>query len=134
MKGRVLAAGHASGAVLRLEEPLSLWGGLDPASGLIIDPHHPMRGTDLTGRVLVMRVARGSSSSSSVLAEAARAGHAPAAVLLGEPDLILAVGSAVAAELYGLRIPVVVLDARDLERLPDRERVTVLEDGEVRIG
>jgi len=134
MNGRVLASGTASGRVLRLEEPLSLWGGLDPASGLIIDSHHPARGTDVTGRVLVMRVARGSSSSSSVLAEAARAGHAPAAVLLGEQDLILAVGSAVAGELYGRRIPVVVLDPADLERLRDGDDVTVREDGEVRIG
>lgn len=95
---------------LVLDEPLSLWGGIDPASGRIIDAQHPQRGAGVAGRVLVMRGARGSSSSASVLAEAARLGTAPAAIVLGEPDLILAIGSAVAEELYGVTIPVVVLD------------------------
>lgn len=94
---------------LVLDEPLSLWGGVDPASGEIIDVHHPQRGANVSGRVLVMPAGRGSSSSASVLAEAVRAGTAPAAIVLGEPDLILSIGSAVAEELYGVRVPVVVL-------------------------
>ncbi|MEO8247277.1 MAG: DUF126 domain-containing protein, partial [Chloroflexota bacterium] len=96
------------GPALVLDEPLSLWGGLDPASGVIVDARHPQRGSSVSGWVLVMRAVRGSSSSSSVLAEAARAGTAPLAIVLGERDLILAVGGAVAAELYGVHIPVVV--------------------------
>lgn len=94
---------------LVLDEPLSLWGGVDPASGEIIDVHHPQHGANVSGRVLVMPAGRGSSSSASVLAEAVRAGTAPAAIVLGEPDLILSIGSAVAEELYGVRVPVVVL-------------------------
>jgi hypothetical protein len=94
---------------LVLEEPLSLWGGVDPASGEIIDVHHPQRGANVAGRVLVMPSGRGSSSSASVLAEAVRAGTAPAAIVLGEADLILSIGSAVAEELYGRRVAVVVL-------------------------
>ena len=79
-----------------LDEPLSLWGGLDPATGEIVDVHHPQRGANLSGRVVVLPAARGSSSSASVLAEAARAGTAPAAIVLREPDLILAIGAFVA--------------------------------------
>lgn len=97
---------------LVLSEGLSLWGGMDPASGELIDAHHPQRGVNLAGRVVVMPSARGSSSSASVLAEAVRAGTAPAAFVLSEPDLILAIGSAVAEELYGVSVPVIVL-ARD---------------------
>lgn len=134
MNGRVLAPGAATGAALRLDEPLSLWGGLDPATGRIIDSHHPRHGEEVAGRVLVMRAARGSSSSSSVLAEAVRAGRAPVAILLGEPDLILAVGSVVAAELYGQRIPVLVLSTNDLAAIGDGAALTVTEDGAVRIG
>ncbi len=105
---RVLAPGVASGVVLVLGEPLSFWGGLDPASGLLIDVHHPQAGASLTGRVLVMPSGRGSSSSSYVLAEAIRAGTAPAAVVLAESDSIVALGSIVASELYGIHVPVVV--------------------------
>jgi len=134
VKGRVLADGVADGVALVLDEPLSLWGGVDPASGAIVDVRHPQLGTTVTGRVLVMRSVRGSSSSSSVLAEAVRAGSAPAAILLGEPDLILAVGAAVAEELYGIRVPVLHLPVADLDAIADGASVSIREGGEVTLG
>ena len=114
------------GRALVLAEPLSLWGGMDPATGRLIDAHHPQRGANLASRVLVMPSGRGSSSSASVLAEAVRAGTAPAAIVLSEPDLILAIGAAVAEELYARVVPVVVISAVELEE--------ILEGVEVRIG
>lgn len=131
MKGRVLAAGTAAARALVLREPLSLWGGMDPATGELIDAHHPQRGVSLAGRVVVMAAVRGSSSASSVLAEAVRAGCAPAAFLLGETDLILAVGAAVAEELYGMRVPVVVLPPGQLAQIRDDALLRVDEDGSV---
>jgi uncharacterized protein len=118
---------------LVLGDGLSLWGGMDPATGEIIDAHHPQRGANLAGRALVMPNARGSSSSASVLAEAARAGTAPAAILLGEPDLILAIGAAVAEELYGISVPVIVLPPADLAAIADGDEVRIGPDG-VRVG
>ncbi|HEY7661013.1 MAG TPA: DUF126 domain-containing protein [Actinomycetota bacterium] len=111
---RALVAGQARGRVLVLEEPLSFWGGIDPATGEVIDVRHPQRGAIVTGRVLVMPAGRGSSSSSSVLLEAVRAGTAPAAIVLGEADPILALGAIVARELYGVALPVVVSDPAGL--------------------
>ena len=134
MKGHVLAPGVARGPALVLREPLSLWGGLDPSNGEVIAPHHPQRGASLAGRVVVMPAARGSSSSSSVLAEAARAGVAPAALLLGEPDLILAIGAAVAEEMYGVRIPVLALPPEELAGVPDGAPLEIMEDGTVSGG
>lgn len=107
-----------------LSEGLSLWGGMDPASGELIDAHHPQRGANLAGRVVVMPSGRGSSSSASVLAEAVRAGTAPAAILLGEPDLILSIGSAVAEELYGVTVPVLVLPLAELAAIQDGDELT----------
>jgi predicted aconitase with swiveling domain len=134
MRGRVLFGGAAQGSALVLREPLSLWGGLDAETGVLIDAHHPQRGMVLADRVLVMPAGRGSSSSSSVLAEAIRSGHAPAAILLGEPDLILAVGAAVGSELYGSRIPVVAMDAADLAGIADGAPVRIGPGGEVEVG
>ena len=57
-----------------------------------------------------MPAVRGSSSSSSILAELLRLGLGPAAILLGEPDEILVVGALAAAELYAATCPVVLLD------------------------
>jgi predicted aconitase with swiveling domain len=96
-----------------LGEPLSLWGGFDPDTGRVIDERHPQAGEKLSGRIVVMPSGRGSSSSSSVLAEAIRAGTAPVATLLARPDDILALGALVAHELYGLSHPIVVLEEGD---------------------
>lgn len=134
MKARVLFDGVAEGGALVLSEPLSLWGGLDPQTGELIDAHHPQRGAQLAGRVIVMPSSRGSSSSSSVLAEAVRSGHAPAAVLLGEPDLILAVGAAVAAELYDTHVPVLVLRPEDRGAIHDGMPIRIRAGGQITLG
>ena len=116
-EGRTLVAGHAVGIALVLDEPLSFWGGLDPATGALIDTHHPQLGANLAGRVLVMPSGRGSNSSSYVLAEAIRAGTAPAAIILREPDGIIALGAIVARELYGVQMPVITLAGSDCDTL-----------------
>ncbi len=121
-----------SGRALVLDEALSLWGGMDPTTGEVIDARHPQRGSRLTGRVVVMPSGRGSSSSASVLAEAVRARTAPVAILLGEPDLILAIGSAVAEELYGVAVPVIVLPPDELGSIPNGAEVSIGSDGVVR--
>ena len=131
-RGRAIAPGTAEGRALVLGEPLSLWGGVDPATGRVIDVHHPQVGASVAGRILVMPSARGSSSSASVLAEAAREGVAPLGIVLGETDLILAIGAAVAEELYGVRIPIVVVpDQR--EPIHGGSLVRIEGDGRVRV-
>jgi predicted aconitase with swiveling domain len=129
VSGRLIAPGRARAPALVLDEPLSLWGGLDPATGRVIELRHPQHGATVSGRVLVLPAARGSSSSASVLAEAVRAGTAPAAIVLGEPDLILALGAAVAEELYGIQIPILVLPANDLAAIRDGATVDIGSEG-----
>jgi predicted aconitase with swiveling domain len=109
-EARTVVAGHATGIALFLDEPLSFWGGLDPATGILIDTHHPQLGESVIGRILVMPSGRGSSSSSYVLAEAIRAGNAPAAIVLRQADGIIALGAIVARELYGVSVPIVTFD------------------------
>jgi len=125
IRGHALVEGNAKGDVLVLAEPLSFWGGLDPLTGLVIDRRHPQHGECLTGRILVMPAGRGSSSSTTVLAEAIRLNTAPAAILLGNDDIIIVVGALAAADLYDRTVPVVRLDAAGLARLADGDRVTV---------
>jgi uncharacterized protein len=121
-EARTLVAGEAKGPALVLDEPLSFWGGVDPATGDIVDVHHPQCDANVAGRVLIMPSGRGSSSSSSVLAECIRAGTAPVAIVLGESDPILALGAIVARELYGRTIPVVVASEPTIR---DGEIVTI---------
>jgi predicted aconitase with swiveling domain len=130
-RGTVLVAGEARAAALRLDEPLSFWGGLDPANGRIVDRHHPQHGAVVAGRVLVMARTRGSTASAGTLAEAVRCGAGPAALVLGEPDVAVVMGLLVAAELYGSAVPVAVLGADDLSDLPDGREVAITAEGEV---
>ena len=128
LRGRVLVAGDAAGPALVLEAPLSLWGGMDPGSGRLSDHHHPQLGAILTGRVLVMPSGRGSSSSSSVLAEAIRLGTAPLGILLAEPDEILVLGALVADYLYGRTCPIVVLPGAARGAITTGDQVAVSGD------
>src|SRR5260370_31518383 len=120
-----LVPGAASGPILRLDEPLSFWGGLDSATGTIIDRLHPQRGACVAGRVLMMPTGRGSSSGSATLAEALRLGNGPAAILMLERDAIVVVGAMVAAELYGLACPVALANGRDWRALAAAARLTL---------
>src|SRR5215217_7268162 len=106
-----LVPGEASGPVFALSQPLSFWGGFDSTSGRIIDRSHPQIGARLSSHVLLMTAGRGSSSGSSVLAEAIRLRTAPCAIVLLTRDAIVTVGAIVATELYRSSCPVVL--ARD---------------------
>lgn len=131
LQAKVLVAGEGSGQVLLLAEPLSLWGGLDPETGEIIDRRHPSAGQIVSGRVMALPVGRGSSSASSILLEAVRQGTAPAAIITAEPDPILALGAAVAREMYDTAPPVVTLEQEAYELLQDGQQATVTESGEI---
>lgn len=122
--GFPLTHGTAAGRALRLEQPLSFWGGTNH-DGLIVDQHHPQFGIHLVDRVLLMTSGRGSSSSSSVLAEQIRAGTAPAAIVLAHADAIIAVAAIVAFELYGIAVPIVLVDDQQHGALPDDAELTV---------
>jgi uncharacterized protein len=125
IEGRVLVDGSATGQTLVLDEPLSFWGGLDLATGEIIEANHPQKGSVVTGAILVMPSGRGSSSSATVLAEAIRLDTGPAGIVLAEPDDIIVIGALVAAELYGVTIPVVVASPAGYAAIRDGEQISL---------
>jgi len=124
---RVLVAGETVGSVLRLDAPISFWGGVDPADGRIADPRHPDHGTSIAGRVLVLPKTIGSSSSSAIMLELLAADRGPAALILGQSDAILVLGVLVAGEMGYGTIPV-------LEGTTDLQtgaQVAITTDGDV---
>jgi uncharacterized protein len=68
--------------------------------------------------VLALAATRGSSSSSAIMLELLARGIAPAALLLGEPDAILALGVIVGREMGYPPIPVLALPAAAQALLP----------------
>jgi predicted aconitase with swiveling domain len=104
--GVAWVTGEARGPALRLERPLSFWGGVDPATATVSDPRHPQHGASLENRVVLLSATVGSSSSSAILLELIRNGRAPAGIVLARPDAILALGSLVARELGYRPVPI----------------------------
>ena len=90
---------RGEGEALVLTAPISFWGGVDPKTGRIADVRHPQHGETIAGRVLFLPGTIGSSSASAVLMELVHNGHAPAALVLHEPDAILLLGLIVAREM-----------------------------------
>ena len=76
---------------------------------------------------------RGSSSSSSVLAEAIRLGTAPLAILLAEPDEILVLGALVAEYLYQRTCPILALPEAAHGAIATGDHVAVSGDGTVTV-
>jgi uncharacterized protein len=127
----VLHAGTAEGAVLLLDEPLSFWGGFDPRTGIIIDVHHPQRGQSLKDKILMMVESRGSGSAPGNLAEAIRLGTAPAAIILVQPDINLAIGATVAQTLYDKTCAIISVTPNIFSDLSKHAYLHISHDGDV---
>lgn len=123
--GRTLHRGTAAGPVLKLDAPVSFWGGIDPATGGIVDRAHPQHGCIITGTVLAMAGSRGSSGTPGVLGEMLRRGTGPAAIVLTKPDVNLVAGALVAATLYAAICPVVLVDLDTFDSLRTGDRVNL---------
>ena len=108
-RAEVLIGGRADGTVLRLDEPVSFWGGVSPVTSEVVLAGHPQRGERIAGRILVLPRPIGSSSSSSVILELLRKGLGPRALILGTPDAILPIGVLVARQMGWDVIPVLAM-------------------------
>jgi predicted aconitase with swiveling domain len=131
--GRPVVAGSAEGIALVSGQPLSLWGGLNPRTGEIIDRRHERSGVIVTGKVLVFPQGKGSSTASAVLMESIKAGTAPAAIINLNVDPILALGAIVADEMYRKTVPIVVLSQEDFYGIQEGDRLVIKPDGTVGI-
>lgn len=107
---RSVLGGAAQGPVIATQEALSFWGGVDPATARVIDVHHPLHGSCLTGAILMMPSSRGSCTGSGVLLDLVLNGRAPAALVFSEAEDVLTLGALIASELFGKALPVLRLE------------------------
>jgi predicted aconitase with swiveling domain len=127
----ILVTGRGGkGKALVLTAPISFWGGVDPKTGRVADVRHPQHGEDLSGRVLFVPGTIGSSSASAVLLELVHNGHAPAALVLHEPDAILLLGLIVAREM-GWETPIALRLGCDAFEAYRGRNVKVADDGTI---
>ncbi|CAM3296707.1 aconitase family protein [Paracoccus nototheniae] len=117
MTALAILPGRAEGPVIATTEPLSFWGGIDPATATVIDVHHPLHGRCLTGAVVMMPSTRGSCTGSGVVLDMALNGRAPAALIFCEPEDVVTLGALIAAEMFGRDLPVLRLNTSDFAAL-----------------
>ena len=122
---RSILDGRAAGPVVASDEALSFWGGVDPATGTVIDVHHPLHGVSLAGAVLAMPTSRGSCSGSGVLLGLILAGRAPSALVFSEAEDVLTLGALVGAQMFGRSLPVLRLGAGSFAALSRAKTATI---------
>ncbi len=127
-QARSILTGAAEGPVISTTEALSFWGGVDPATGRVIDVHHPLHGVSLTGGVLFMPTSRGSCTGSGVLLDLILTGRAPSALVFCEAEDVLTLGALVAAEMFERALPVVRLDPENFARFSRAVHVRIDEN------
>lgn len=79
--GRGIVPGRVRAPGLVTREPISGFGGIDVATGTVIEPRHELFGQCFTGRVLVFPGAKGSSGWSGFFQSTRLMGTAPAALV-----------------------------------------------------
>lgn len=99
-----------SGPLVTSNVSLSFWGGIDPVTGIVIDQQHPLVGQCVRDTILCLPSGRGSCTASQVLLELILNGIAPAAILLRDPDGLVAVGALIGQEVFEQSVTIVCLE------------------------
>ena len=125
MKCRPLVVGYGAGNILTTRQSISFWGGVDPDTGMIIDPRHELFDQSITGKILAFPYGKGSAAAPLVLLELAKQATAPAAIINIETDPLLVAGPIISKHFYGTAIPVVALDRTTFDKLQTGQAATV---------
>lgn len=96
LQGRVIHGGRAEGQALVSPAAIGFLGGVDPDSGVVLDPGHPLQGQSIAGKILVFPHGKGSTVGSYTILRLARAGAAPLAMINSNSEAITAVGAIIA--------------------------------------
>jgi predicted aconitase with swiveling domain len=117
LKGRRIVGGCTEGEALVSHETISGWGGIDPATGTVIERRHELYGVCFTGKILVFPGAKGSSGWSGFFQSTRLLGTAPRGMIFTVVTTKSALGAVVT------RIPTV----SDL----DQDPVAVIRTGDL---
>lgn len=123
LSGRIIKAGRAAGEALVSSEPVGFFGSVNPETGVVVEPGHPLEGQCIAGRVLVFPTGKGSTVGSYTLYRLKKNGLAPAAIINAESETIVAVGAIIS------EIP--MLDQVEIERITSGDWV-VVRDGVIK--
>lgn len=133
LQGRGIVPGVVEAEALVTRDPISGFGGIDVATGTIIEPRHELFGVCFTGKVLVFPGAKGSSGWSGFFQSTRLMGTAPAAFVFDVVTTKAVLGAIVTripSVVEASPPPLEVIRTGDRVRVDgDTGRVTVLERG-----
>jgi len=95
LRGRTVVPGVVEGEALVSHETISGWGGIDPATGTIIERRHELHGVCFTGKILVFPGAKGSSGWSGFFQTTRLLGTAPIGMIFTVTTTKAALGAVV---------------------------------------
>ena len=125
---QVIFKGRVDAPLLKLDAPISFWGGVDQYTGTIIDRTHPQAGVTVAGKLLVVPMVRGSGGTPGSLATLMKLGNAPAGLVLNQFSINVLTAVIVGEKLYGVRCPV-FLATEDQSRAFTQKALCIDEDG-----
>jgi predicted aconitase with swiveling domain len=117
LKGRVIKEGQAEGEALVTQQPIGFFGGVDPETGVVVEPGHELEGRSISGKILVFPSGKGSTVGSYTLYRLRKNGLAPAAIISTESEAIVAVGAIIA--------DVPMVDHIDISQIATGEKVVI---------
>lgn len=122
-KGKCFVKGIVKGYLVVSNQPLSFWGGFNPKTGEIIDRRHDLSGETIAGKIFAFPSGCGSSTTSTVLLEAARCLNNPTGIINIETEPILVIGAIVAKAFYSCTIPILTVSASLFEQLRTGDQI-----------
>ena len=90
---RNIAKGKGKGELIVSSEPISFLGGVDPETGVIIDPTHELKGECIKDKVLFIPGGKGSTVGSYVIFQMMKNDTAPNAIICLNAEPIIATGA-----------------------------------------
>ena len=96
LKGRVVVEGHCKARALVSMKPISFLGGVDPATGRIIEKEHDLCGESIKDKILCFPHGHGSTVGSYVLYSLSKRRLAPKAIINRTADPVVVVGAIIA--------------------------------------
>jgi predicted aconitase with swiveling domain len=89
IRAHKVCGGVAEGEAVVYRGPFSFMGDLDPATGKVPVPRHPLQGESLANKVFVFTTGKGSSGGDFAAWMAKEKGNAPLAIICQESEPVL---------------------------------------------
>lgn len=93
---RTISKGKTTGELLVSKEAISFLGGVDPETGVVIDPNHELKGKSVKDKILFIPGGKGSTVGSYVIFQMKKNNTSPKAIICLEAEPIIATGAIMA--------------------------------------